>query len=319
MSSAPREDDGHDVPPGGGDGDVEPILVVKNDHGFPYSKGLLAMSLMAAGVVPARSHMLARLIERRLQEQMVGQITTRDLQDLTEQVLSVEEGEQVVRHFRQMQRLNHLNEPLVVLICGATGIGKSTLATMLANRLGITRVSATDMIRQVLRAFISHDAMPDVHYSSFDANQAVRLDTTAEDPLLAGFARQAEHVAVGIKALVQRAVLEQTSIIVEGIHAVPGAFEGLAELDAVVIEVVVAIEDEELHRSHFYARGESPSRVASRYLDAFDRIRKLQNYMIERARELSVPVIDNSSLDDALGEVMHIVLDTVEQRFEQSG
>ena len=119
------------------------------------------------------------------------------------------EGEAAVRRFRDWNRLDRLDRPLIVMVGGAAGVGKSTLATMLAHRLGITRVIATDVIRQVLRAFFTHEAMPVVHHSAFEVD-------------LAGFEEQAELVGTGIEAIVERAGAERTPIVVEGVHAVPG-------------------------------------------------------------------------------------------------
>src|SRR6185369_9824531 len=61
-----------------------------------------------------------------------------------------------------------LDLPIVLLIGGATGTGKSTVATEVAYRLGITRVSSTDFVRQTMRAFLSPQFMPSIHRSSFD-------------------------------------------------------------------------------------------------------------------------------------------------------
>ena len=52
-------------------------------------------------------------------------------------------------------RCERLDVPVVILIGGATGVGKSTIATQLAARLGIVRVVATDAIREVMRAMLS--------------------------------------------------------------------------------------------------------------------------------------------------------------------
>jgi 2-phosphoglycerate kinase len=292
------------------------VVVVKEDRRFPFSKGLMAMSLMSSGLAPDRSYELATAIERQLAARGRLDIASRDLSAIAEQVLAEEEGEIAVRHFRQWRRLDHLHRPLVLMICGATGVGKSTLATMLAHRLGVTRVTATDMVRQVLRAFFSHQFMPAVHHSSFDADQGVRISTTATDPLISGFERQVEQVSVGINALIERAVIERTSLVIEGVHCVPGVIDGLAQLDAVVVQVVVKIDDEELHKSHFMARGNSQRRAVERYLGAFGRIRRLQDHVVASAEREGVPVIENSSLDDALTQIMNLVLETIEAQLE---
>lgn len=292
------------------------ILVVTENRRFPFSKGLMATSLMSSGLTPDRSYELATVIEVRLKESGAADIDSGELSKIAEQVLAAEEGDIAVRHFRQWRRLDHLHKPLILLICGATGVGKSTLATMLAHRLGVTRVTATDMVRQVLRAFFSNQFMPAVHHSSFDADHGVRINTTSRDPLITGFERQVEQVSVGINALIERAVVERTSMVIEGVHCVPGAFEGLAQLDAVVVQIVVAIENEDLHRDHFLARGSTHRRAVERYLGAFGRIRRLQDYIVDRARLEDIPVVENESLDAALTEVMNIVLDTIEAELE---
>ena len=68
--------------------------------------------------------------------------------------------------------MERLDVPLVILIGGATGVGKSTIATQLAARLGIVRVVATDAIREVMRSMLSPELMPTLHTSSFHAGHS---------------------------------------------------------------------------------------------------------------------------------------------------
>src|SRR5207244_54362 len=107
------------------------------------------------------------------------------------------EGGDAARRFLEWEGLDRLGRPLVVLLGGAPGVGKSTLATLLAGRIGITRVIATDAIRHVIRAFFSHDFMPSVHYSSFEAGEALDASGVEGDRDIAGYLRQAERVRTG--------------------------------------------------------------------------------------------------------------------------
>ena len=115
----------------------------------------MAQALSATAMSPERAFELARTIERRLGERADAEIDVAALHTLAEEVLLAEEGDTAVKRYRRWRRLDRLDRPLVVLIGGTTGVGKSTLATMLAARLGINRVIATDVIRQVLRAFFT--------------------------------------------------------------------------------------------------------------------------------------------------------------------
>jgi 2-phosphoglycerate kinase len=274
-------------------------IVVHKGHGLPYSKGLMAQSLQATGLTPERSFELAREIERRLALRGDRQVGVDGLDQLCLEVLRGEEGESAVRRYKGWRRLDRLERPLVVLIGGTTGVGKSTLATMLAARLGITRVIATDVIRQVLRAFFTHEAMPSVHSSAFEAGG------------LEGYRDQAERVATGIAAIVERAANEGQPVVVEGVHVLPGALDPSLCHRCVLAEALVVVRDDELHRGHFSHR--PGTRPAERYLAAFEEIRALQDHLAERARVASVEVIDNENIDAALVQLMELVLVAVEE------
>jgi 2-phosphoglycerate kinase len=294
------------------------IVVRRRNYGLPYSKGLMAQSIMATGLPPARSYELARIIEDRLALSGEAEISVPDLRLLTEAVLHEEEGAGAVARFHRWQLLDRLDRTLVVLIGGTAGTGKSTLATSLAHRLGITRLTATDMIRHVLRTFFAPDVMPDVHYSSFEARASVRLHDEGDDLELLGFRAQAEHVGSGVRAIIERAVRERTPLVLEGVHLVPGLLPRELLDRALVVHVVLVVPDESTHRSHFEMRGEAQARgPVKRYTDSLPTIRKLQAYLVERAEREGVPVLANDALDDSLNALLGLVLEalaSVEER-----
>ncbi len=274
-------------------------IVFHKGHGLPYSKGLMAQSLSAIGLSPERSFELARAVERRLGERGAEQLDVAGLNAVCEEVLQAEEGDSAVRRFRAWTRLGRLERPLVVMIGGTTGVGKSTLATMLAGRLGVNRVIATDVVRQVLRAFFTEEAMPTVHHSAFAAGG------------LEGYADQARHVATATEAIVERAIGEAKPVVLEGVHVLPGALDESLRGRCVMVEALLVVEDEELHRGHFSHR--PGSRPAERYLAAFEDIRALQTHLADRARAEGVAVIDNDNIDHSLTRLMQLVLDAVER------
>jgi 2-phosphoglycerate kinase len=273
-------------------------IIVSKGHGLPYSKGLMAQALSATALSQERSFELARLVEARLGERGEAEIDVDDLHALVEDVLLDEEGDTAARRYRRWRRLDQLDRPLVVLIGGTTGVGKSTLASMLAARLGVNRVIATDVIRQVLRAFFTHEAMPTVHGSAFEVGG------------IAGYRDQAERVGTGIAAIVERAAAEAKPVVVEGVHVVPGGVHPRVRERCVLVEALIVVDDPDLHRGHFSLRRGRP---ADRYLSHFEEIRRLQDHLWERARSESVAIIDNANVDHTLARLMELVLDAARE------
>jgi 2-phosphoglycerate kinase len=282
----------------------------------PFSKGLMARALSVTGLDPERASLIARRADRDLEERGAHSLDLDRLGELAAEVIGDEEAAKTVRRLRRLDALQRLEDPLLLLVGGTTGTGKSTIATEVAHRLGITRVTSTDFMRQTMRAFFSEEFMPSVHYSSFDARLALTKAEEEEsgDAAILGFLDQTRNVLVGVHAALERAATERWSMVLEGVHLVPGMVT--AEVPAAfVVQCVVAIEDENLHRSHFWVRDYSTEglRPLEKYLDSLPQIREIQDYLIERARRHDVPVILNDSLDRAIAEVMDLVLRRADQ------
>ncbi len=286
------------------------IVISDDEHALPYSKGLMASSIMATGLAPARAFHVAERIEQRLHGQGAESITRAELSALASEVLVDEVGQRYADSFAKWQVVNRIDRPLIILIGGATGVGKSTVATQLAGRLGITRIIPTDAIREVMRAMFTEELMPTLHTSSFDAVHLVRQPLPRNaDPVIIGYREQAAAVTVGARALMRRAVDENTDLILEGAHLVPGFFDPAEFTGAFVVQLVIAVDDPDAHRSHFLARAhDTRSRPSDRYLDFFDNIRKIQRYVKSLALERSVPIVHSYGLDATLAQVIELVV-----------
>jgi 2-phosphoglycerate kinase len=279
--------------------------------GPPWSKGLMARALAATGLTPTRAYELALHADGDMARRGALALDLDRLAEIAPDVLGEAEAGRTMRRLRRLQALQQLDLPVVLLVGGATGTGKSTLATEAAHRLGITRVTSTDFIRQTMRAFFAKEFMPSVHYSSFEAQLAlVKADEdVSEDAALLGFLDQTRNVLVGVEAAIDRALEEGWSMVLEGVHLVPGMVSP-NRADALVVQCIVAITDEDVHRSHFLVRDVASDgvRPLEKYLDGLPEIRLIQDVLLERARRFDVPVIENASLDEAIGEVLDLVL-----------
>jgi 2-phosphoglycerate kinase len=282
-------------------------------NGPPYSKGLMARALMAVGVPGERAYELARLIEKDIAARGADGIDLDHLTELAVETLGEVEGLEAMRRLRTYRELRELDLPIILLVGGATGTGKSTVATEVAYRLGITRVTSTDFVRQTMRAFFSRDFMPLIHYSSFEAGDA--LAEPEGDAAVQGFLEQTRNVLAGVRAALDRALEEGWSMVLEGVHLVPGMIPEPAIEGALVVQCVLSIEDEEMHASHFMIRDAASggTRPMEKYMDRFDEIRRIQRLIVGRARRSSVPVIENMNMERAVSSVMELVLSGAER------
>jgi len=289
-------------------------LPLGGEDGLPFSKGLLARSLAATGISTDRAYELALAAEAAINQSGRESISFEHLGELARQTLGEEDGGTTMRRLRRFQDLYDLDLPIILLVGGATGTGKSTVATDVAYRLGITRVTSTDFVRQTMRAFFSQEFMPAIHYSSFEAGRATADDDAeGSEAVLDGFLEQTRDVLVGVQAAIDRALEEGWSMVLEGVHLVPGMLPREIQ-GALVVQCVLAINDAEAHASHFWIRDSDSDGVRpyDRYLDAFDDIRLVQAYIQGRATKHEVPVIENGNIEDAIGEVMELVLSAAE-------
>ena len=215
------------------------------------------------------------------------------------------------------ERLKELRAPIILLIGGTTGTGKSTVATEAAHRLGITRVTSTDFIRQTMRAFFAHDFMPTIHYSSFEAGSVVSPHDGA-DAMITGFLDQTRNVLVGVRASIDRALQEGWSMVLEGVHLVPGMLR-LDDCPALVVQCVLAIQDETEHADHFWVRDGATDglRPVQKYLERLSDIRRLQDFIVSRAEQNGVPVVSEATVEDTIRAVIELVLTSAEERLER--
>jgi len=298
------------------------ILVERsNKQSFPFSRGELRRSLECCGLTEEDASVIVARIYDHLISIGTERISSRDLGLLTHRHLRREFGASAAKRYLVWTDYRHGHRPLLILIGGAPGCGKSTMATELATRLDIVRTQSTDMLREVMRMMLPSRLLPILHTSSFDAWKALPSPSeslTDRNGLLTdGYLTQVELLSVAGEAVLQRALTERVSLILEGVHMHPSFLNSIPkEEDAIVVPIMLSVADEELLRQRFTGRGQqAPNRRAKRYLDNFDAIWRLQNFLKKEAKRAGFHVIINDNREDAIRTVMGAVIDALSKDF----
>lgn len=287
----------------------EAIYVGDAGEQEPFSQGILAQSLLAAGLSPDIAHDVAEKMAADLSERGVKNISRDQLRQLTYQMLHKKFGRKYARHYLIWRTLKGPDKPLILLFCGATGTGKSSLSVEIAHRLGITRVIGTDTIREIMRGMFSRQLMPSVHESSYAVwKTLVRPFSDMVDPVLSAFQEQTQRVNVAVHAIMRRAITENLSMIIEGVHLLPEIIAPEFSSEALIIPILICTCQEELHRNRFINRGqEAQERSSKKYLENFESIRKIQDALIAKAEENNIFLVDNVDFDDAVNKTIQFL------------
>lgn len=294
------------------------LLVISDDNKVPapFSKGVLAQSMLAAGVAPDVARRVARVTQRDLRGSEDRVVRRHKIREKVEDLLRTEVGADVSARYRLMRVIRRPPRPVVLLLGGVSGTGKSFLAAEIAYRLGISRVVGTDSIREVMRAMVSPALLPTLHASTFNAWEALvppgqdKPSHPSKRELLAGFRDQVQQVSVGLSAVVNRSIQEGTSLVLEGVHLVPGYLRADSFLGAIVVPMLVTLPDADEHRRHFESRDEetAASRPMHRYIRYFKEIRTMQDELEALARQENVPLLDGLTLDESADQAVDVVL-----------
>lgn len=303
-------------------GPVEAILVRTEDgEKTPYSRGRQRLDLISGGLGPDDAFAIVAEIFRTLTERGEGEIDEDDLDEITRRTIRRELGSKPARRYDVWQRYRASDRPLLVLVGGTVGTGKSTISTELAHRLGIVRIQSTDMLREVMRALVPESLLPVLFESTYTAWQSLPAaehhDEPTETMLADGYLSQAEPVAVAYEAVVQRALQERVSLILEGVHVHPGWLRRLPEdSDVIVVPIMLAVLSRKQLKKRLKGRGRyAPDRRAERYLSNFDAIWQLQSFLLSEADEAGAPIIFNEDKDATVQQAMTAVLRVLSESF----
>jgi len=292
------------------------ILVESSDgQRTPFSRGLHMRFLEASGLRARDSARVTSRIYEHLLRVGVKQITTNRLSYLAYLALRKSVGPKAAENFLVWYRFSDIGQPLLILIGGTIGCGKSTVATALAHRLDIVRIQSTDMLREVMRVMMPERLLPMLHTSSFDAWRKLPfgdVENTDPDRLIAeGYQSQAELLAVACDAVLHRARTERVSLILEGVHVQPAFADNMRSADdALVVPIELAVLKQKELRRRIQGRGaHAPRRRARRYLSQFDAIWRLQSFLLSEADRCEVPIVANMDIDRAVQAIVRVIIE----------
>lgn len=288
----------------------------------PFSRIEHRRSLTSTGLSADKAAFITHLIYQRLADKQQTHIDSDQLGRMTYEELDQQFGKEVANRYLVWVDYTRGSRPLILLIGGTTGSGKSTIATEIAHRLGIIRTQSTDMLREVMRMMIPERLVPALHTSSFNAWREMpaykETGDVTEEMMINGYLHQSELVSVPVEAVIQRALREHVSLIVEGVHIHPGLIERFrTESNAVLVPIMLAVLKQDNLKRQLQGRGvTAPERSSqSKYLSNFDRIWALQSYLLSEADNSAMQILENDDKEKTADQVMQTIIEDLQAGF----
>ena len=301
--------------------DAPSIRVLTSDGSeAPFSKGQLADSLEICALPREELHEIATAIEQDLLDEGRTELTTGEL---TERVLSVLRElphKHAATDYERWVRFSHSGKPMVILIGGTTGSGKSSVSSEIAHRLDIVRTQSTDMLREIMRLLVPERLIPTLHTSSFEAYTKLPMggDMATSEEMIHGYLAQSSQVGVGVEGVLNRTANESVSLIIEGVHLHPRMMSFIAEKsNFVVVPVILAVLKEKRLKKRLIGRGHMiQSRRSERYINNFDRIWDLQSFLLDEADDYDVTIIPNNDEEATVRAILQTVSNVLRRTYD---
>ncbi|CAL1371619.1 unnamed protein product [Linum trigynum] len=186
------------------------------DHYYVLSRFLLSRMLTVTKIPNHVAVKIALELKKLLVDNSLLDVSQSDLEaNLFKLMERRGYGEDYINRYKMMTRFHHQRVPLVILVCGTACVGKSTIATQLAQRLNLPNVLQTEMVYELLRT--STDA-------PLSSTPVWARDFSSPEEFITEFSRECRIVRKGLAGDLKKAMKDGKPIIIEGIHLDPSIY-----------------------------------------------------------------------------------------------
>ncbi|KAJ0407943.1 hypothetical protein ATCC90586_006315 [Pythium insidiosum] len=304
--------------------DFVKVRVWVQDHFYVLSRYLLSRALVSTKINSRDAVQIALDLKRTLVDLGLVDIVQEQFEDFLYKTMQVfGYGESHIACYRMMSSFHRNRVPLLIILAGTACIGKSTLATKLADRLNLSSVLQSDLIFELM-----------CNFSGREETSYATTEFPSREELLEEYKKDCAVVRKGVNSDIDKCLKEGKSLIVEGFHIDPRLYQAeitpstpsasadgqkkSSSVSGIVVPFLLTL-DEKNHRE-FMTHAPDP-RYRTEHADiGFGNLRAVQNYLEAHEREpglipfTKIPV-NTHSFHDTLDLMHDIVLQRIEAEY----
>ncbi|NHK30141.1 MAG: AAA family ATPase [Asgard group archaeon] len=205
---------------------------------------------------------------------------------------------QVVKEYYNLSKQGKQRLPIIPLIIGMPGIGKTALAKELSTALNIGIVIGGDSLRTTIRQHISRKKNEIFFTSVYDTWKFFGEKSTKT--IIEGYKSQAKVMNTTIERMIaDRGFRDGESMIIEYLHFLPSQFDEEVIAHPSLMPIILKITDKEIYErrikdrtfySHLRNSGE-------RLLSQIDIYLEMQDYLCEEAKHFDLQIISINNFE----------------------
>jgi 2-phosphoglycerate kinase len=208
-----------------------------------------------------------------------------------------------------------------IILMGVAGVGKSEIASELIERLYDPVTIPLDLVRGIVRSYLSERSHPVVWASSYNASEREPYLTLDRPAVVEAYREQNRIIEPAIEAMTAWGNWLGKIVILEGVNVEPATVVTLAGSSKHrIFAFLIAEHDESRHWSFLEQRDRAhprPPVSLVQYKKYFHNIREIQGYLMSEATNSKLPILNPSKL--GIGKSVRFILDTISSAADPPG
>jgi 2-phosphoglycerate kinase len=195
--------------------------------------------------------------------------------------------------------------PKVIMIGGAPGTGKTTVAINVAKILKIDQILQTDLLRDVMWLYESEKDNPMLFTVTHECWKF--LGKKSRKNVIRGALLHAETLHEKIIRIVRKSLKDGRSIIVEGAHVTPALIKKINPASGRMYGFILLVKNMKKHLKFFDLKNEERAISYNKWYENFREIRTIQSYLAKTAGENGFYVIENDDIGKTVGKIIEVI------------
>ena len=218
---------------------------------------------------------------------------------------------QYIQKYNELWQNSQISWPVVVMIGGYAGTGKSTLAKVISRYINYLNIIPTGILRALIKDYICAQDNRAFYYHTYDLFKLIPKNFRGKEEreVTQLFLRQVRPIARGVSNLINFAASEKQHYLVEGNHIFPG----LLVNNELVIQIEFYLKVSAPHQHRLMLGGPTHNRDLDER--QFQTGRILHDFIVNQAKSRNKYVYE---YNEAEGLALQLIDETLKSYLEKS-